>query len=78
MVREKKCMTKPQDFKVGGPKEVSIPGVAERGVVVPSSDWGPVCLSCLKGGLTVPAVAVVSEFGLTTQPLKKPEIQIFT
>lgn len=61
-----------------GPKEVSIPGVVERGVVVPSSDWGPVCLSCLKGGLTVPAVAAVSEFGLTTQPLKKPEIQIFT
>lgn len=46
--------------------------------MVPNSDWGSVCLSCLKGGLTVPAVAAVSEFGLpATERLKKPEIQIF-
>ena len=33
--------------------------------MVPNSDWGSVCLSCLKGGLTVPSVAAVLEFGLT-------------
>lgn len=36
------------------------------------------CLSCLKGDCTVPAIAAVSEFGPTTaRTSEKPEIQVF-